>query len=223
MQASPPQNNPRPPQYTQAVILALDRKDRERELISTLLVSLCPHIISHEQLEQGFARLLASVEDIALDTPNAPRLLALFLGRAVVDELLAPSFLTTCLGALRPDGGGVDVVRATVGMLGARHAAERLTTCWYLGGATTVEGLREAMQTLLKVCRLVVGLGGCCIGCVLCFPVCVIGKTVAMSNSTIMTGVSHIHIHTHTHAFTYIHTHTYIQSIPTPPGIPSIW
>ena len=131
------------------MVLALDRKDRERELTSALLVSLCPDVLPHEQIAQGFSRLLACVEDVCLDTPDAPHLLSRFLGRAVVDELLPPSYLTTCLDTLRPDAAGVDVVKAAVGMLGARHAAERLTTCWY-GGATTVEGLREAMQQLIK-------------------------------------------------------------------------
>ena len=46
----------------QAVQLAMDRKDRERELTSALLAVLSPQTISEDQMSLGFTRLLASVE-----------------------------------------------------------------------------------------------------------------------------------------------------------------
>lgn len=55
------------------------------------------------------------LQDLALDIPDAPHLLALFLGRAVVDEVLAPSFLASVLPALRNDSLGVTVVQTTGG------------------------------------------------------------------------------------------------------------
>ena len=61
----------------------------------------------------GFTRLLASVEDLALDYPDAAHTLSLFLGRAIIDEALPPSFLTAVLPALRNDSLGVAVVQAT--------------------------------------------------------------------------------------------------------------
>ena len=61
----------------------------------------------------GFTRLLASVEDLALDFPDAAHTLSLFLGRAVVDEALPPSFLAAVLTSLRYDSLGVAVVHAT--------------------------------------------------------------------------------------------------------------
>ena len=61
----------------------------------------------------GFTRLLASVEDLALDFPDAAHTLSLFLGRAVVDEALPPSFLAAVLASLRYDSLGVAVVHAT--------------------------------------------------------------------------------------------------------------
>lgn len=51
-------------------------------------------VITHDQLASGFTRLLSSADDLLLDVPDALRLLSLFLGRAVVDELLPPAFLT---------------------------------------------------------------------------------------------------------------------------------
>jgi programmed cell death protein 4 len=133
----------------QAIQLAMDRKDRERELVSVLLATLPQGVVSQDQMAMGFTRLLASVEDLTLDNPDAAHLLSLFLGRAIVDEALPPSFLTSVLPSLRNDSLGVAVVQSTGAMLGARHAAERLINCWH-GGGRTVEQLRASMQDLLQ-------------------------------------------------------------------------
>lgn len=131
------------------VALALDRKDREREMTSAALVALSPDVISADSMGAGFTRLLSGMEDLELDIPDAAHTMSLFLGRAVVDELLPPSFLQSCLPALRNNSAGVSVVKATAALLSARHAAERLQNCWH-GGARTIEQLRESMQSLIK-------------------------------------------------------------------------
>ena len=46
----------------QAVQIAMDRKDRERELVSALLSSLYPDTISDDQMARGFRRLLQFAE-----------------------------------------------------------------------------------------------------------------------------------------------------------------
>jgi hypothetical protein len=46
----------------QAVTLAMDRKDRERELVSLLLADMYPNALPGDQLALGFTRLLACVE-----------------------------------------------------------------------------------------------------------------------------------------------------------------
>ena len=46
----------------------------------------------------GMTRLLVATDDLLLDCPDAVRLLSLFLGRAIVDEILPPSFLTQVRG-----------------------------------------------------------------------------------------------------------------------------
>ena len=46
----------------QAVQIAMDRKDREREQLSTLLSNLYPHTISQDQMAKGFTRLLHFTE-----------------------------------------------------------------------------------------------------------------------------------------------------------------
>ncbi len=42
---------------------------------------------------QGFESLLEALDDIMLDVPSAPDLMALFICRAVVDDVLPPSFV----------------------------------------------------------------------------------------------------------------------------------
>ncbi|KAG2483606.1 hypothetical protein HYH03_017548 [Edaphochlamys debaryana] len=128
-----------------AVSLALDRKDRERELVSKLLVALVPEVISHEALAGGFTRLLTAADDLALDVPDAVRLLSLFLGRAVVDELLPPAFLAQVVPSLDAEGMGVAVVRSAGITLGARHGTERLVNCWH-GGALELGAVRSSIR-----------------------------------------------------------------------------
>ena len=53
------------------------------------------------------------MQDLQLDNPDAAHLLALFLGRAIVDEALPPSFLAAVLSALNNHSEGVNVVQST--------------------------------------------------------------------------------------------------------------
>ncbi|KAF6262938.1 armadillo-type protein [Scenedesmus sp. NREL 46B-D3] len=132
----------------QVVTLAMDRRDREREMASGLLSDLHPRAISDDQMVSGFTRLLSAADDLVLDIPDTVHLLSLFLGRAIVDEVLPPAFLASCLPSL-PDGGlGITVVQATGAVLSQRHAAERLQTCWH-GGGLSLEDVRKQMRDAL--------------------------------------------------------------------------
>ena len=51
-------------------------------------------------------------QDLELDIPDAAHFVALFLGRAIVDEVLAPAFLTKVLQRLRDDSLGIQIVRS---------------------------------------------------------------------------------------------------------------
>ena len=51
-------------------------------------------------------------QDLELDIPDAAHFVALFLGRATVDEVLPPAFLTAVLQRLHDDSLGVQVVRS---------------------------------------------------------------------------------------------------------------
>ena len=53
-----------------------------------------------------------AVQDLELDIPDAAHFVALFLGRATVDEVLPPAFLTAVLQRMHDDSLGVQVVRS---------------------------------------------------------------------------------------------------------------
>jgi len=78
----------------QVVTLALNMKNRERELASTLLAT-CHRsgLLSEEQIEDGFVRLIWRLNDLVLDTPESPALLAQFVVRGIADGVLDVGFL----------------------------------------------------------------------------------------------------------------------------------
>ena len=133
-----------------AVQLAMDRRDREREMVSVLLPALYPSVVSDDQVALGFTRLLAAADDLELDIPDAAHLLTLFLGRAIVDEVLPPKFLAEVVPQLPAGSMGIGVVQAAGAMLSARHSAERFSTCWHSRGASDAEALAAAISDLLK-------------------------------------------------------------------------
>lgn len=76
------------------VSLALDRKDREREAASALLSGLYAEVLSGATMDKGFMSLVEALDDTVLDVPDAPRLLATFMARAVVDDVLPPAIVS---------------------------------------------------------------------------------------------------------------------------------
>ena len=111
--------------------MAMDRNDREREMASTLLADLSQaSVVSEEQVSLGLHKLLSSTEDLTLDIPDAARFLTLFLGRAIVDEVVPPSFLSHTEN-LKGGSLGIDILRAAKKLLAARHSGERFLSCWH--------------------------------------------------------------------------------------------
>jgi MA3 domain len=83
------------------ITMALDRRDREREMASALLSSLYGEVLPSEQLAKGFARLVESLDDLRLDVPDAVECLALFIARGVVRAHACASMsVATCRAAL---------------------------------------------------------------------------------------------------------------------------
>lgn len=54
-----------------AVLLALDRHNPQRELISRLISDLYSCVLSQDDIARAFSELLATLDDLVLDTPDA--------------------------------------------------------------------------------------------------------------------------------------------------------
>jgi len=78
-----------------SIATALEKQAYERELVSQMLSTLYGKTISAEKMEAGMQRTLNSLEDLSLDTPDAVEVVSKFIARAVIDEIIAPSFLKT--------------------------------------------------------------------------------------------------------------------------------
>jgi len=77
-----------------AIVLSLERSDREREMAAVLISSLhVRRIISSAQVFDAFIVLLETAADILLDNPRADGMLAHFLADAVLDGCLTPTFI----------------------------------------------------------------------------------------------------------------------------------
>lgn len=44
-------------------------------------------------MQKGFLSLVQAVDDLQIDVPDAPNLIATFVARAVIDDILPPSFV----------------------------------------------------------------------------------------------------------------------------------
>ncbi|MED6129599.1 MA3 DOMAIN-CONTAINING TRANSLATION REGULATORY FACTOR 2 [Stylosanthes scabra] len=134
------------------ITLAMDRKNREKEMASVLLSSLC---FPADDVVSGFVMLIESADDTALDNPVVVEDLAMFLARAVVDEVLAPQNLEE-IGSqcLSPDSIGSKVLRMAKSSLKATLSGERILRCWGGGGSSrtswAVEDVKDKIGKLLE-------------------------------------------------------------------------
>jgi len=132
------------------ITLAMDRKNREKEMASVLLSALHIEIFSTEDIVNGFVMLLESAEDTALDILDASNELALFLARAVIDDVLVPLNLDEIAGRLPPNCSGSETVHMARSLIFSRHAGERILRCWGGGTGWAVEDAKDKIWKLLE-------------------------------------------------------------------------
>lgn len=135
-------------EFVKAVVSrSLDLNDRERELASELLPRVYPNPIAHAKIIEGFTVLLERLEDLRLDIPNAPEHLAKFLARAVVDDLLQPSFLS-------PDSADVEIAKETLveakNLLSGKSVSKRIAHIWGPAGDQSVKRIKERTNSILE-------------------------------------------------------------------------
>uniref|UniRef100_A0A1S3YQ08 Programmed cell death protein 4-like n=1 Tax=Nicotiana tabacum TaxID=4097 RepID=A0A1S3YQ08_TOBAC len=133
------------------VSLAMDRHDKEKEMTSVLLSALYADVISPTQISKGFYMLLESADDLSVDIPDTVNILALFIARAVVDDILPPAFIARVRKMLPKSSKGFQVLQtAEKSYLSAPHHAELVERRW--GGSTqfTVEEVKKRIAELLR-------------------------------------------------------------------------
>jgi len=129
-----------------AVEKSFDRGDRERELVSKLLSEAYPTSLSTNMIGKGFERLFEHLDSYILDVPKASEYLISFLARAVVDEVLPPSFLTDpMIVQLAPT-----ILPSAIRLLSRDHAFSRISAVWGPGDGRPVADLKASMDMLLK-------------------------------------------------------------------------
>ena len=83
---------------TISVELAMDHKPSHRELASVLISDLYQKVISQRDIGKAFDYLLKNLEDLVLDTPDAPTILGNFMARAIADDCIPPKFILSYKG-----------------------------------------------------------------------------------------------------------------------------
>jgi len=126
------------------ISLSCDEGPRERELTSRLLTCIHHSLLSDKEMEDGFNQLLDSLDDLEIDIPDAKGMVGTFLARAMVDEVLPPSFLSS--KSVQENS----VLDVAMKLLSREHCAARLEKVWGPGDGRPVEELKLVMDQLLK-------------------------------------------------------------------------
>ncbi|KAJ4916429.1 MA3 domain-containing protein [Raphanus sativus] len=133
------------------VSMAMDRHDKEKEMAAFLLSTLYADVIDPQELYRGFNKLVTSADDLSVDIPDAVDVLAVFVARAIVDDILPPAFLKKQMKVLPEGSKGAEVLRkAEKSYLAAPLHAEVVEKRW--GGADnwTAEDVKGRINELLK-------------------------------------------------------------------------
>lgn len=134
------------------VLMALDEKAKEREATSRLLSMLYgEHIITEQDVEFGFQALLNSVRDISIDVPEAPKMLGMFMARAIADDILRPLFIQEHkIPELHNQQRNAALFKAE-SILKDPHGLVRCDTIWGMtGGDKPVKKLTKQIDLLIR-------------------------------------------------------------------------
>mmetsp|Transcript_2360 Transcript_2360/g.6590 ORF Transcript_2360/g.6590 Transcript_2360/m.6590 type:complete len:354 (-) Transcript_2360:25-1086(-) len=137
----------RPRFVKKAIHAAMDQRAYERELTSRLFCIVAGNSITRDQLAHGFELTLDELPDTLLDVPKGVEIVAKFIARAELDEVLAPKFLTQT-EASNPKAK--ECLELAKGMLTAPHFGPRLTHIWGPGDLCSV-------KRMIQECRYLVG------------------------------------------------------------------
>ncbi|XP_010534116.1 PREDICTED: uncharacterized protein LOC104809746 [Tarenaya hassleriana] len=133
------------------VSMAMDRHDKEKEMAAVLLSTLYSDVIDPPEVYRGFSKLVESADDLSVDIPDIVDVLAVFIARAVVDDILPPAFLKKQMALLPDKSKGLEVLKkAEKSYLAAPLHAEIVERRWGGSDNWTAEDVKARISELLK-------------------------------------------------------------------------
>lgn len=130
------------------LVMAIEQKDSQKERASVLL-SAMTRVYGSEQFCEGFFRVLKNMDDLALDTPDVVTVLAHFIARAIVDDVLPPGFIGFLPKRLLANSARVRQVVGTVETLMDKAGRNKIFNGWGTGAKFSVDELKQAVKALV--------------------------------------------------------------------------
>lgn len=88
------------------------------------------------------------MDDLYVDVPDVLYVLSCFIARAIVDEVLPPSFVTDC--AVQDSDLGSNVLRHVSKVLGQKNSYQQLARVWVSGKDKSVPELKEVIKSHIR-------------------------------------------------------------------------
>lgn len=133
-----------------AIELSMDHKPSHREMTSQLVSELYLKVVSQRDIGKALDYLLKQIDDLELDTPEAPTIIGNFIARAIADDCIPPKFLHSYKGHVDSAEARKALCRAE-NLLSMKHGMVRLDNVWGVGGSTRpVKYLVKQIQLLLQ-------------------------------------------------------------------------
>ncbi|XP_030748820.1 programmed cell death protein 4 [Sitophilus oryzae] len=134
----------------QAIETAMDHKPSHRELTSVVISDLYGYVITESDIIKAFENLLANLNDLILDIPDAPVVLGNFIARAIADDCIPPRFIVSTKEKSDDNIFQEALIRADT-LLSMKHGLVRLDNVWGVGGPLRpVQALTRQMSLLLQ-------------------------------------------------------------------------
>lgn len=133
-----------------AIGMAMEKKATQREMASVLISDIYGEILTQDHISKSFQQLLDDLDDLSLDTPDAPEVLGKFIARAIADDCLPPCFVKN-VEDTRPESAQRKALHKADILLHVNHSMVRLDSIWGVGGGRRpVKHLIKKMVLLLK-------------------------------------------------------------------------
>jgi len=130
-----------------AMLVSMERQPFERELVSQLIAALRMDIVPEDQYDEAFQIFLNKLPQITIDIPQAVDMLSKFLARAVLDEVVSPSFVRTCnLAHLQAE----ECVTLVQSLVHQKHRIHRIQHIWGPADLNSIKRLKEEMKTIVE-------------------------------------------------------------------------